>query len=97
MKDNSSGRGIATQNAGEKVAGVHISADALTVDLADGRTISAPLAWFPRLRDATPAQRANWQICGAGYGISWPELDEDLSTAGLLRGTPAPGGLVARV
>jgi len=92
MKDTSSGPGTATQNAGEKVAGVRISADALIVTLADGRTISAPLAWFPRLRDATPAQRANWQVCGAGYGISWPELDEDLSTAGLLRGTPAPGG-----
>jgi len=96
MKDTSSGRGTATQNAGEKVAGVRISADALIVTLADGRTISAPLAWFPRLRDATPAQRANWQVCGAGYGISWPELDEDLSTAGLLRGAPAPGGRAVR-
>lgn len=96
MKDTSSGRGIATRNAGEKVAGVRISADALTVSLADGRVVSAPLAWFPRLRDATPAQRANWRICGAGYGITWPELDEDLSTAGLLAGTPAPGGRTAR-
>jgi hypothetical protein len=96
MKETSSGRGTAAPTAGERVAGVRVSADVLTVDLADGRTISAPLAWFPRLRDATPAQRANWRICGGGYGISWPELDEDLSTAGLLRGTPAPGALVAR-
>jgi hypothetical protein len=96
MKDSSSGRGIATRNVGEKVAGVRISAEALTVSLADGRTLSAPLAWFPRLRDATSAQRANWRICGAGYGITWPDLDEDLSTAGLLRGTPAPGGRAAR-
>jgi hypothetical protein len=84
------------QSPGEKVAGVRIPAEALTVSLADGRTVSAPLAWFPRLRDATPAQRANWKICGAGYGIIWPELAEDLSTAGLLRGTPAPGGRAVR-
>jgi len=48
------------------------------------------LAWYPRLLDATPAQRANWQICGGGFGIHWPEIDEDLSTQGLLEGAPAP-------
>ena len=69
---------------------VSVSDDALAVDLADGRTITAPLAWFPRLLHATVDQRANWRIAGGGYGIHWPEIDEDLSTQGLLRGAPAP-------
>jgi hypothetical protein len=64
--------------------------DSLVVDLADGRTISVPLVWYPRLLAATPAQRANWRIAGGGFGIHWPDLDEDLSTEGLLRGAPAP-------
>ena len=55
----------------------------------DGRSISVPLAWFPRLLSATPEQRARWEPAGAGYGIHWPDLDEDLSTEGLLRGAPA--------
>jgi hypothetical protein len=55
----------------------------------DGRTIIVPLEWYPRLLDATPAQRANWKPSGAGYGIHWPDVDEDLSTEGLLRGAPA--------
>jgi hypothetical protein len=59
------------------------------VDLMDGRTISAPLAWYPRLLGATAEQRAHWETCAGGYGIHWPELDEDLSTEGLLRGAPA--------
>ena len=54
----------------------------------DGRSISVPLAWFPRLLDATPEQRARWEPAGAGYGIHWPDLDEDLSTEGILRGAP---------
>lgn len=64
--------------------------DVLSVDLIDGRTISVPLAWYPRLLHATVAQRSNWKIAGAGFGIHWPDLDEDLSTEGLLRGAPAP-------
>jgi hypothetical protein len=60
------------------------------VDLVDGRTITVPLAWYPRLLHATAAQRAKWQIAGGGYGIHWPEIDEDLSTEGLLRGAPSP-------
>ena len=55
----------------------------------DGRTITVPLYWYPRLQDAGEAQRQNRQISG-GYGLHWPEIDEDLSTAGLLRGAPAP-------
>jgi len=63
----------------------------LIVDLMDGRTIAVPLEWYPRLARATPGERANWQPAGGGYGIHWPEIDEDLSTEGLLRGAPAPG------
>jgi len=60
--------------------------DSLAVKLADGRTISAPLAWFPRLAHATSAERANWRLIGAGSGIHWPDLDEDISIASLLAG-----------
>jgi hypothetical protein len=66
---------------------VSISEDELSVLLADGRRISVPLVWFPRLLRATPAQRSNYQLLGEGQGIHWPDLDEDLSVAGLLRGT----------
>lgn len=76
--------------AGERVRDVHFSEDALSVDLADGRTITVPLVWYPRLLHATPEQRTNWRISGAGYGIHWPDVDEDLSSEGLLRGIPAP-------
>lgn len=74
---------------GERIKDVRITDDTLAVDLLDGRTIVVPLAWYPRLIDATPEQRQNWKISGAGYGIHWPEIDEDLSTEGLLRGAPA--------
>jgi hypothetical protein len=76
--------------AGERVKDVHFSEDTISVDMVDGRTITAPLAWYPRLLYATPEQRANWRISGGGYGIHWPDIDEDLSTQGLLRGAPAP-------
>ncbi len=69
---------------------VHVSEDELTVVLLDGRTLSVPLAWYPRLLHATKAQRENWQLLGDGEGIHWPDLDEDLSVAGLLRGSPSP-------
>jgi hypothetical protein len=59
--------------------------DYLRVQLVDGREISVPLAWFPRLADATPEQRSDWQLIGGGIGIHWPRIDEDLSVAGLLR------------
>ena len=78
--------------AGERVRDVRVTDDTLSVDLFDGRTITVPLAWYPRLLHATPGQRANWRIAGAGYGIHWPDLDEDLSTQGLLQGAPAPRG-----
>jgi hypothetical protein len=79
------------RNDGERVKDVRVSDDLLSVELVDGRTISVPLAWYPRLLHASPTQRSNWRIAGAGFGIHWPDLDEDLSTAGLLRGAPAPG------
>ena len=77
--------------ADERVAGVSFDEHRLIVDLMDGRTIAVPLAWYPRLFDATADQRQNWRIAGAGFGIHWPDIDEDLSTEGLLRGAPAPG------
>ena len=77
-------------NPGEQVTDVALTKDRLIVDLADGRSISVPLAWFPRLLHATSQERKNWEIAGAGYGIHWPDVDEDLSVEGLLRGAPAP-------
>jgi Protein of unknown function (DUF2442) len=76
--------------ADERVSGVEFSDDALSVSLRDGRVITVPLVWYPRLLNATSAQRENWKVAGGGYGIHWPDLDEDLSTEGLLRGAPAP-------
>lgn len=82
--------GILAVGADERVAGVEVTDDTLTVALRDGRTIIVPLVWYPRLANATPLQRSRWQVAGGGYGIHWPDIDEDLSTEGLLRGAPAP-------
>ena len=73
-----------------RVRDVSVSEDELSVELMDGRRISVPLAWYPRLAGATAAQRSHWEVAGGGYGIHWPEIDEDLSTDGLLRGARAP-------
>ena len=81
---------ISEPKPGEKVKDVRFTDDLLIVDLIDGRTISVPVAWYPRLLHSTPEQRNNWQIAGGGFGIHWPDVDEDLSTEGLLRGAPAP-------
>lgn len=70
---------------------VKVSDDELTVGLADGRVISVPLLWFPRLAQASPEARANWVLLGDGEGIHWPEADEDLSVDGLLAGHRASG------
>jgi len=83
--------GILAKIADERVLDVRCDEHSLIVDLMDGRTISVPLAWYPRLLHATAEQRAKWELAGAGFGIHWPEIDEDLSTEGLLRGAPAPG------
>jgi hypothetical protein len=78
------------QRPGERVMDVRSTSTALIVDLADGRSLSVPLSWFPRLLKANATQRAHWEPSGGGYGIHWPELDEDLSVEGLLRGSAAP-------
>jgi hypothetical protein len=75
--------------AGQRIVKVSCTQDSVCAALADGRTICAQLAWFPRLLHATPEQRSRFQIAGAGYGIHWPEIDEDVSIEGLLRGAPA--------
>jgi hypothetical protein len=82
--------GILALTADERVSGVTFGPETLSVSLMDGRTISVPLAWYPKLLHATVEQRNHWKIAGGGYGIHWPDLDEDLSTEGLLRGAPAP-------
>jgi len=76
--------------AGERIMDVRVTDDVISVDLYDGRTITVPLAWYPRLLHATPVQRANWRIAGGGYGIHWSDIDEDLSAQGLLQGAPVP-------
>ena len=66
-----------------------VTDDTLSVDLTDGRTIAVPLAWFPRLQHAQPAERQNWRPIGAGEGLHWPDLDEDISVDNLLAGKPS--------
>jgi hypothetical protein len=66
---------------------VMVSADTLSVNLDDGRTISVPISWYPRLLHGTEKERNNWKIIGKGEGIHWPELDEDISVKGLLAGS----------
>ena len=69
-----------------KVLEVNVTDDTLTVDLADGRTLSVPLTWYPRLLHGTPEERRHWRLIGNGVGIHWPDLDEDISIQGLLLG-----------
>ena len=69
---------------------VACTSDELVVHLTDGRVLSVPLAWFPRLLEASSDQLSHWELLGNGEGIHWPDVDEDLSIEGLLRGTPAP-------
>lgn len=77
-------------NADIRIMQVTVDESRLIVDLMDGRTIAVPLAWYPRLANATEKQRNHWELTGGGYGIHWPDLDEDLSAEGLLRGAKAP-------
>jgi hypothetical protein len=69
--------------------GVLVSEDTLSVELADGRTIAAPLAWYPRLVHGTAEERGSWRLLGGGRGIHWPALDEDIRVANLLAGQPS--------
>ena len=73
-----------------RIMNVSIDDSRLVVDLMDGRTIAVPLAWYPRLANASPAERNHWELAGGGCGIHWPMIDEDLSAEGLLRGARAP-------
>ena len=68
---------------------VDVSDDTITAHLVDGRVISVPLAWSWRLSEATPTQRANWELIGDGHGVHWPDIDDDLSADGMLNGVPA--------
>jgi hypothetical protein len=72
-----------------RIVNVRVTEDTLDVDLEDGRTIAVPLSWYPRLVYATPEERQNFRIAGAGYGIHWPDLDEDIGVEGLLLGKPS--------
>jgi len=74
-----------------EIADVQCTEQDLVVSLKDGRKIVAPLWWYPRLHRATPEQRRRWEPAGAGRGIHWPDVDEDLSLEGMLRGAKAPG------
>ena len=80
--------------AGERITGVRITDDSLSIDLLDGRSLTVPLAWYPRLLSASAAQRDQFRIIGGGFVIHWPDLDEHLSSQGLLAGAPAPGARV---
>jgi hypothetical protein len=71
------------------VQNVAVTDDSLIVDLIDGRTVSAPLAWYPRLLHGQPEERANWRLVGQGEGIHWPDLDEDISAESILFGQPS--------
>ena len=77
--------------ADDRVRNVRFTDTHMSVELRDGRTITVPLEWYPRLLAASPDQRSRWEPAGAGHGIHWPEVDEDLSVRGLLDGIPAAG------
>jgi len=72
-----------------KAEDVKVTKNTLQVELSDGRTISVPLDWFPRLVHATPEERNNWRLIGKGHGIHWEDIDEDISTEGILAGRPS--------
>ena len=78
---------LVTESATAKA--VKISNDTLIVELRDGRSVSVPLKWYPRLAEGRPAERRNWEFIGPGTGIHWPDLDEDISVEGLLLGRPS--------
>ena len=77
---------LATKQLEIRATSVRLSNDALIVDLSDGRTVSAPLAWYPRLLNGTPVERDDHQLIGEGLGIHWPQLDEDITVEGILAG-----------
>ena len=76
-------------SASLRATAVQVTADALSVDLADGRSITVPLAWYPRLVHGTPAERSHLRLIGGGEGVHWPDLDEDISIEGIVAGRPS--------
>ncbi len=78
-----------------RIVNVTVTDDTLSADLEDGRTISVPIGWYPRLGHGTPTERANFEISGAGYGIHWPALDEDIGVEGLLLGKKSTESLAS--
>lgn len=76
--------------ADPRIARITVTDDVITAELLDGRVISVPLVWSWRLSEATPEQRSNYELIGEGLGVHWPDVDEDISVEGMLRGTPAP-------
>lgn len=77
------------ENQDLRAQNVVVTDDSVTVDLADGRTVSVPSAWYPRLLHGKPEERSNWRLIGKGEGIHWPDLDEDLSIEGIILGRPS--------
>jgi len=86
--------GILAKMSDERVKNVYFTEYEMSVELMDGRTITVPLSWYPRLEKATKKQLEKWETCAGGYGIHWESINEDLSTEGLLLGIPAPQGQV---
>ncbi len=84
------------RKVGVLIQDIRVTEDTITAYLTDGRTISVPLAWSWRLSEATPKQRANFEIIGDGEGVHWPDIDEDISAEGMLYGVPAPRPVPAR-
>jgi hypothetical protein len=80
-----------------RITTVRVTDETITAELADGRSISVPLAWSWRLSEATPEQRSHWRLIGSGEGVHWPDVDEDISVRGMLDGVPAvrPGARAA--
>ncbi len=78
-----------TETSAPRAISVKVTNDAVEVDLSDGRTVIAPLAWYPRLQHSTPKERNRWRLIGGGEGIHWPGVDEDISVEGLLAGRPS--------
>jgi hypothetical protein len=83
------GTSVAVTLSLPRVMNVSVTDDTLSVDLEDGRTVSVPIGWYPRLAHGTPAERANVQIAGAGFGLHWLDLDEDIGVEGILLGKPS--------
>jgi hypothetical protein len=78
-----------TESTAVAAVQVFVTDDTLTVELSDGRTVSVPLAWYPRLSNGTPDERGRWRLIGKGTGIHWTDLDEDISVENLLSGRPS--------